>query len=470
LHFGAQLAIAAAALILLYYGERGTLTGKRLRIVHAFHGQPEAAAHLSLNGPYSLLRSLSHGRAVKAEFYPWAEAVQTAQKALLTRCEPVLYPDYPMLRTPDTVPVGKPNVVVIMLESWDAFGVDAHRKELGLEPLGMTPCYDAIAAQGQLFSRFYANGQRSMDGLGAMLVGFPTLPGTSYLGRGLEQSTLSSLGHLARREGYETWFIMAAERNAFRIDAIAALTGFDHYQGAEDIPPEEPAAPRAELRGACWDHEMFAHAARKLAGAKRPFLAYLYTSATHPPHCRPDDRWKKRPGSGLEDRYLNSLNYADWSLGRFFERIRSEEWFGRTVFLITSDHIGGPGGGVSAERPWTKHHIPCVVLSPGWKPGVNPRIGSQLDVIPTVAHLAGWTTPHAALGTSLFAEPAPGRGAIFVEGNLVFRLEEGGHVVHDLSGRVGGQGADLDGIERRLLSITQTAYTLLRTNRIARKP
>ena len=215
---------------------------------------------------------------------------------------------------------------------------------------------------------------------------------------------------------------------------------------------------------------MFAHAAPKLAGAKRPFLAYLYTSATHPPHCRPDDRWKKRPGNSLEDRYLNSLNYADWSLGRFFDRIRSEEWFGRTVFLITADHIGGPGGGVSAEQPWTKHHIPCVVLSPGGKPGVNPRIGSQLDVIPTVATLAGWTTPHAALGTTLFAEPAPGRGAIFVEGNLVFRLEEGGHVVHDLSGRVGGQGADLDGIERRLLSITQTAYTLLRTNRIAQKP
>jgi phosphoglycerol transferase MdoB-like AlkP superfamily enzyme len=469
LHFGAQLAIAAAALVLLYYGERGTLTGKRLRIVHAFHDQPEAAAHLTLNGPYSLLRSLTHARAVKAEFYPWSDAVRTAQEVLFTPGDRPVHPDYPMLRARGAGPADKPNVIVIMLESWDAFAVDAHRKELGLEPLGMTPCFDALAARGTLFPRFFANGQRSMDGLGAMLVGFPTLPGTSYLGRGLEQSSLSSLGHLARREGYETWFIMAAERNAFRIDAIASMTGFDHYQGAEDIPPEEPAAPRAELRGACWDHEMFAHAARKLAGARRPFLAYLYTSATHPPYCRPDDRWKKRPGGGLDDRYLNSIHYADWSLGLFFERIRTQEWFDRTVFLITADHIGGPGTGVSPDQPWTKHHIPCVVLAPGRKPGVDRRIGSQLDVIPTVATLAGWTAPHAALGTSLLAEPAPGRGAIFVEGNLVFRLEDGGHVVHDLSGRVGGQGADLDAIERRLLSITQTAYTLLRTNRIARK-
>jgi phosphoglycerol transferase MdoB-like AlkP superfamily enzyme len=469
-HFGAQLAIAAAALILLYYGERGTLSGKRLRIVHAFQNQPEAAAHLSLNGPYSLLRSLTHARVVRADFYPWSDAVRTAQETLFTAGDRTVDPEYPMLRGRDPAPSEKPNVVVIMLESWDAFWVDAHRRELGLDPIGTTPCYDAIAREGILFPRFYASGQRSMDGLSAMLCGFPSLPGTSYLGRGLEQSTLSGLGHLGRREGYETWFIMAAERNAFRIDAIAGLTGFDHYVAAEDIPPEAPAAPRTDLRGACWDHEMFAEAGRKLAAAKRPFLAYLYTSATHPPFCWPDDRWKKRPGNALEDRYHNSLAYADWALGQFFERARTQEWFRKTVFLITADHIGGPGGGISIERPWTKHHVPCAVLAPGLKPGVDRRIGGQLDVIPTVAALAGWASPHAALGTSLLSDPPAGRGALCVEGNLVIRVEDGGFVVHDLSGRVTATGDAADAIERRLLSTVQTAYTLLRTNRIAKKP
>jgi hypothetical protein len=50
----------------------------------------------------------------------------------------------------------------------------------------------------------------------------------------------------------------------------------------------------------------------------------------------------------------------------------------------------------------------------------------------------------------------------------VLRVEDGGFVVHDLSGRVAASGDDADAIERRLLSIVQTAYTLLRTNRIAR--
>ena len=96
------------------------------------------------------------------------------------------------------------------------------------------------------------------------------------------------------------------------------------------------------------------------------------------------------------------------------------------------------------------------------------RVASQLDVIPTIADLAGWSQAQAALGTSLFADPAPGRGALCVQGNLVLRVEEGGLVLHSLAGRVLASGESTDAIERRLLSVTQAAYTLLRTNRIAR--
>jgi phosphoglycerol transferase MdoB-like AlkP superfamily enzyme len=307
-----------------------------------------------------------------------------------------------------------------------------------------------------------------MDGMSAILCGFPTLPGTSYLGRGLEQSSLSALGLLARGQGYTTWFIQSSERDSFRCDAIAPRLGFEHYLGAEDIPAEAPAAPRGVLRGACWDHEMFAEAARKLALSKGPSLAFLYTNTTHPPFLWPEDRWKKRRGDGLEDRYLNSLGYADWALGRFFESAKAAGWFSRTIFLITADHLGGPGAGVTTGDPATRHHIPCLILAPGLQPGVDRRIGSQLDVVPTIVDLAGWTTPQAALGTSLTADPVPGRGALCIEGNQILRVEEGGFVVHDLSGRVSSRGDAADEIERRLLSVVQVAYTLLKTNRIDR--
>ena len=105
---------------------------------------------------------------------------------------------------------------------------------------------------------------------------------------------------------------------------------------------------------------------------------------------------------------------------------------------------------------------------PGLKPGVDRRIGSQLDVIPTLADLAHWGSRQAALGSSLRSDPAPGRGALCVEGNLIVRLEDGGCVVHDLTGRLRATGEAADAIERRLLSLTQVAYALLRSNRISR--
>jgi phosphoglycerol transferase MdoB-like AlkP superfamily enzyme len=124
---------------------------------------------------------------------------------------------------------------------------------------------------------------------------------------------------------------------------------------------------------------------------------------------------------------------------------------------------------VNRDQPETLHHTPCFILAPGLRPGIDRRTASQLDVIPTLAQLAGWNAPQAALGTSLFSDPAAGRGALCVQGDLLLRVEDGGYVLHSLESRVQGSG-DVEAIERRLLSVTQAGYTLLRNNRLARRP
>ena len=100
---------------------------------------------------------------------------------------------------------------------------------------------------------------------------------------------------------------------------------------------------------------------------------------------------------------------------------------------------------------------------------MDARIGSQLDVIPTIADLAGWGAPQSALGRSLFSD-GPGRGALCVEGELILRVERDGCVLHNLNARVRDKayapGADLDGVEKRLLSVYQAAATLLKQNRL----
>jgi phosphoglycerol transferase MdoB-like AlkP superfamily enzyme len=465
------IAVALLASGLMYVGARGTLHRKRTKVVHAFDGVPHSGALLALNGPFSILNSRGYSNSVKCDFYPWPDAVRTAQETLFARDETGSDPAYPLLRSRPNPrkQSGKPNVVVIMLESWDAYFVDAHRREMGLPLLGLTPQYDAISKEGLLLSRFYAAGQKSMDGMSALLAGFPTLPSTPYLGLGMEQSSLPYLGHLAREEGYDTLFVQSSHRDSFRNDAVSAVAGFTTYLGSEDLPPVPPAVSRALLGGAAWDHEMFAEANRRLAGARRPFCAFLYTATTHSPFCWPGPEWEKVPGGSRVDRYKNSLAYADWALGQYFAGAKAAGYFDSTIFLLAADHISGQGG-TRLEDPATLHHIVGLVLAPGLKPGVDRRIGSQLDAIPTIADLAGWGAPQSAVGRSLFAEDSPSRGAFCVQGEVILRVEEGGCLVHTSTNRSTTrkyrEDADFDALERRLLSVYQVASTLLRTNRL----
>ena len=465
----ARIAIVLVSFGLMYVGSRGTFSGKRTKIVHAFDGVPHAGALLALNGPFSILHSLDYTKPVKSDFYPWTEAVHAAREALFARDETATDAAYPLLRSRPAKQARKPNVVVIMLESWDAFTCDAHRREMGLPPLGLTPNYDAISREGLLLSRFYAAGQKSMDGMSSLLAGFPTLPRTPYLGRGMEQSALPFLGHLAAKEGYDTLFIQSSHRDSFRNDAISAMAGFTTYLGSEDLPPVPPAVSRAILRGAAWDHEMFAEANRRLAAARRPFCAFLYTATTHSPFAWPGKEWEKVPPDSALDRYKNSIGYADWALGQYFAGAKAAGYFDSTIFILAADHISGLGG-TTLEDPATLHHIAGLLIAPGVKPGIDRRIGSQLDVIPTIADLAGWAAPQSALGRSLFAEESPTRGAFCVQGEVILRVEEGGCIVHNFSSRTTSkkyrEDADFDGMERRLLSIYQVAATLLRTNRL----
>ncbi|MFQ5335864.1 MAG: LTA synthase family protein, partial [Flavobacteriales bacterium] len=64
--------------------------------------------------------------------------------------------------------VPRPNIVLIILESWSADLVAA----LGGEH-GITPRFDTLAKSGFLFTNCYASGDRSDQGMAALLSGFP---------------------------------------------------------------------------------------------------------------------------------------------------------------------------------------------------------------------------------------------------------------------------------------------------------
>jgi len=466
--FAPRFAILLIALFSVAILIRGGFGDKPLDIVDAFVENHPSAAYLSLNGPFAMSRALLNTHKVTAEFFTWDDAVHRTQELVLAPGERLLAGnDYPLLRARTATTARKPNVVVLMLESWDAAHVDVLRRAAHLKPYGVTPNFDALARDGLLFTRFYANGERSMDGLAAIIAGIPTLPGTAYIGMGMEQNSMAYLGHMAAQEGYDPIFLQSSKRASFHVDSIAAMAGFTRYLGSEDIPATGHSQNTTE-RGA-WDHDTFQEANKLFEQAKKPFVGFVFTASTHLPFQSPGERWQKYPPDSLEKRFLNSLYYADWALGEFIAAAKKSGYYDNTIFILTADHVSGFAG-KSGDVP-SLHHVPLLVVAPGLKPGATTRIGGQVDVIPTLAELAGWRTPQASLGHSLLdAHNDTTRGTLCVRGNVIERIENNGWVAHDLTRRVNASAetreGDLKVMETRLLAMYQVGHTLLLRNHI----
>jgi phosphoglycerol transferase MdoB-like AlkP superfamily enzyme len=363
----------------------------------------------------------------------------------------------------------KPNVVVLMLESWGAIHIDAMRKHMNLPALGVTPNFDSLAKNGRLYTHFYANGQRSIQGAAAVLAGMPTLPGMPFLGEGLEQNQQSFLGELAQSQGYETFFLQSSDRGSLRFDAIAARAGFSTYLGNEDIPELHEHKKAASTWGT-WDHNTLQEANKRFAAARKPFLGYVFTSTSHIPWLIPDKRWKKYSGDADIDKALNAIYYADWALGELIAAAKQAGYYDNTIFVLLADHASEFVENV--ENAPNLFHIPLLIVGPGIKSGIDERVGSQFDIMPTVMDLAGWSADYAGLGRSLIDNSRLNeRAALGVRDNALTWITPKGWVSHDLTRRVGTSNGlpnkDSDEMEQNLLAIYQTSTRLELDNQIA---
>jgi phosphoglycerol transferase MdoB-like AlkP superfamily enzyme len=399
---------------------------------------------------------------VNHNFFPRDKAV-----AILNGHEKPLDPDYPMLERYEEKPTGY-NVVFVLLESWNFDYVDSFAGN----GYGVTPYVDALAKDGLRFTRFYAAGQRSIEGIQATLTGIPALKGLPRIDAGIGVSNFSRLGSIAKEQGYSTLFIQTSGRDSFKVQGIASATGFDDFYGKEDVPllldyPD----PDASVFG--WDYDTLQFMKKKLDGLKQPFLAYAFTGTTHEPYAPlPGQFMQHQPHDpNGENGYLNTMSYADWSIGRFIEQARKSPWFDNTIFIFTADHTNHFQKGRDVLQ---RFHTPFLIYAPGIiEPGESRVIGSQLDVMPTIIDLLGLKEEFAALGKSLFKKGGDGQGEAFVTmgGQQIGLINQDGFILHDLQRLLESRGLDkamTQQMEMRLLAKDQLSYELLQANRWAR--
>lgn len=364
-------------LLMLTVAARGGLQLKPLKTTNAFIFSHEALGVLSLNTTFTLLRTNKGEELKKRSYFIDESEIGEILPA------PVVWPHAPTHE----------NVVLIVLES---FALEF----MGLphEGKGYTPFLDDLALRSYFFRNSFANGRRSIEAIPSLLSGLPSWLQDPFITSSLSSNNVEGLGHVLKKEGYQTAFFHGAENGTMYFDSYAQRTGFDHYFGLNEYPN------RADFDGnwGIYDEPFLKFTVDQLSKMQTPFGVVVFTLSSHQPYSVPQKYAGRFPKGTLE--IHESIGYTDFALKKFFAYAEKQDWYKNTLFVLTADHT------TKSDRPGYedvlgRYRVPIMFFHPGrLLPETDPAQPVQhVDVPLSIMHVLGlrpekWTR----LGHSVF--------------------------------------------------------------------
>jgi arylsulfatase A-like enzyme len=316
-----------------------------------------------------------------------------------------------------------PNFVVIYLD--DSGYSDFH--PFG-NPSYPTPNVERLAGQGCQFKNFYVTQAVCSASRASLLSG--CFPGRTKVfgahgpgGRGLDPQ-FATVAEVLKPRGYRT-AVFGKWHIGDQPDTRPWVRGFDESCGLLysndmwEFHPENPKAyskfplqfwengkvkvermtPQTQPMLTTWYTE---HAVDFIGRQKNnPFLLYVPHSMPHVPiSC--SEKFRGKSGAGL---YGDVIMELDWSIGKIMESLNKAGLEKNTLVFLSSDN--GPWisyGNHAGKTPFREAkgtgfdggtRSACIVRYPGQvKAGsVSHQAWSTVDVLPTLAHLAGAALP-----------------------------------------------------------------------------
>jgi glucan phosphoethanolaminetransferase (alkaline phosphatase superfamily) len=358
-----------------------------------------------------------------------------------------------------------PNVVLVLLESFAGHKVGA----LG-SPLGATPNFDALAREGLLFSHMMSAHAHTARGVFATLTGLPDVSRESTASRNPAAADQFSI--VNEFTAHKKFYFIGGSTSWANVRGLLAK----NIAGIEIVEQTRLKSPVEDVWGVS-DKNLLLEANQWLGAQEQPFFAVIQTSSNHRPYTIPAEDAqlfdpKLPPPEVLQQHGFisaaeyRSFAYLDWCIGEFMARARKEKYFANTLFAFVGDHgiIGATGPHYAPawrELAITQGHTPLLIYAPGRV--AARRIDSwaqQVDVLPTLAALAGIAHRNTTLGRDLldprfdatriaftFQFTGPGELGLLVGEHMLIDLEP--PTLHDIRAAqprrnllAGGQAAD----------------------------
>lgn len=286
----------------------------------------------------------------------------------------------------------KKNVVLISIESLSADFMEHYGNTQKI-----TPFLDSLAQHSLMFTNLYATGNRTVRGLEALTLCIPPTAGESIVKRENNKNKFTT-GSVFKSKGYDVKYLYGGYSYFDNMKDFFGGNGYDIVD-RDNFKPEEISF--ANVWGVA-DEDMAKKAIQVMnaeAKSGKPFFNHWMTVSNHRPFTYPNGKIDIPGDAKSRD---GGVKYTDYSIKKFFEMAKKQDWYKNTVFVIVADHCASSAG--KTELPMDKYRIPAMVFSDGFvQPQKFTQLMSQIDVMPTVLGLLNFNYQSKFLGQDVFS-------------------------------------------------------------------
>lgn len=298
----------------------------------------------------------------------------------------------------NTNPLTKPNVVVIITESFGREYLGAFNKNYKIEDYkSYTPFLDSLAQHSMIYTNAFANGSKSIHGMSSVIAGIPSFQ-DAFTSSPYPKQKIQSLVSVFKDLGYDTSFFHGAANGSMGFLGFANILGFDHYYGRTEFNDD------SEYDGSwgIWDEPFMQFMKSELDKKKTPFFSTIFTVSSHEPFIPPAKYNDTFPKGNIPMHQV--VGYTDYAFKKFFESAKKQPWFKNTIFVITADHCN------QVFYPFynqviNRQAVPILIYKPdGSLKGECSDYAQQIDIYPTILDMIGYNKPFRSWGRSLLSE------------------------------------------------------------------
>ncbi len=315
-----KLAFSLLTPVLLFIGVRGGVGQISITASDSYFSKHNILNLAAVNNLYNVTFSVIDYYQIEEQnyfkFMPDDEALAIVKRIQETKTDTTI----------NILNIKKPNIVLILLESWSADLIETLSGDTGI-----TPRFHNLEKKGLLFTEFYASGNRTQQALGSVFSGLPALPVTTLTDHPEKYDSLPGLVRLLNNDGYYSAFYFGGDLNYGNIKSYLVYNGFDRLVGWEDFKKGWP-----EGKLGIHDQGLFMRLTQDMGNLPQPFFLAALTLSSHSPYDFPGPR----PINWLEPEteFLNSAHYTDKWLGTFFDEVKKQSWYRNTLFILMADH------------------------------------------------------------------------------------------------------------------------------------